>query len=112
MKNELEELLKQKKLLDRRIKELSDPNTEVSGILKFEIVENAVCGYKGQVSSITKYTRKKWNSDKREYIEIGINERYAPFIREKTKEDLIKSIDQVINDLANLKEIVKEKEIQ
>lgn len=108
----LAELMKQKRMIEAQIKQLKS-NIDIVGKVKFEKKEGED-EYRWQVSALSKYTfavyeREKVESPIRGYIckntrQVGSyeKERWSPFIREKTKEDMLKQIDVISDDLHKL----------
>ena len=108
---ELEILKLRKKQIDMQIKLLQHPFARITGDVLFDKIENAVNGFNYQVSVKMNYTQHHWDQKTLERVPVCVNIRYSPFIRERTREDVVDRIEKVIKDLSDLKEIiVSEKE--
>lgn len=97
--DELEELIRQKKELEKKIQNLKGKET-VCGRVKYEVCRsygNHIDLALVKVSKSTAYNRLN-----------GYNpNRYFSIIETNSKEDAIKQIDEVIRDLNELKEKLK-----
>lgn len=108
--SELEELLRQKKLIEQKIKDYKANNLVTSDYCRFEKKDPNNFDYPWQVSALMKQKhteyesreeaaakgRKSW--DRKVVAEYDVNV-WKVFIREKTKEDALMKIDRIINSL-------------
>ena len=110
--SELEMLLQQKKEIETRIKELQAKFIIKSGKLKFEQKESCDNGDRcWQVAYLGTYMKRKYKHEKPyDLISEYESPRWYPFIHEKSKEEAIKAIHEIVTDLQEILQAVDGKE--
>ena len=113
-KKELDELLRQRKVIDQKIKDLKASDLISSDRIRFEKKDPEKYDFPWQVSALMKtvhaeyetreeaaaHGRAYWQRKKtKEYITY----KWQVFIREKTKEEALQSLDLTLKCLQNVK---------
>ena len=106
--SELEDLIRQKKEIEAKIQALKAEEYVRHGCVKFEKRDLKGCDHPWQVSSLSSYMSRDWNSKNKEQTE---KLRWWPFIRTKTRDEAISIIPTVIKDLSKMyEELIKNME--
>ena len=119
--SELEELLRQKKLIEQKIKDFKAKHLVTSDYCRFEKKDPDKFDYPWQVSALmtqkhieyesrseaAAHGRKEW--DRKVTAEYDMNV-WKVFIRERTKEEALMKIDRIINSLDLIRKHANEEE--
>lgn len=102
--SELELLLKQKKEIEDRIKELNSKFMIRASLIKFEQKDNSDNDNRcWQVAASGTYMKRKYTkTSPYDLISEEEHQRWYPFIHEKTKEKAIKTIREIVRDLQKI----------
>lgn len=110
--SELELLLKQKKEIEDRIKELNSKFMIRTALVKFEQKDSSDNdNHCWQVAASGTYMKRKYNEHSPyELLSEEERQRWYPFIHEKTKKEAIKKIREVVCDLQKILQEVEDDE--
>lgn len=97
--SELQDLIKQKKDIEARIRELKTDVYIKRGCVKFEKKTGKGWSHPWQVAALSNYEMWGWNEKKNNRIE---QMRWFPFVRAKTRKEAIAGMRQVLDDLLDV----------
>lgn len=110
MTDELKRLLKQKKEIEERIKEMKAEFFIRTDRVRFETKKDNAGKKIWQISILDEYTKYDWNRHLIRYEENTAHkaERWLPIARMYTKEEAIAKMSRIISDLTEFKQIIEE----
>lgn len=97
--SELQDLIKQKKDIEARIRELKADEYIKQGCVKFEKKPGKEWSHPWQVAALSNYMMLGWNENNHKRIE---QMRWFPFVRAKTRKEAIAGMRQVLDDLLDV----------
>lgn len=108
---ELVELMKQKREIEEKIKALKADFIIGNSKAKFETKKDNVGKAVWQINIIYKNIRYEWNKNTLRYEEATKkhHEQWNPIVREYSKEDAIKRLNEILKDLFSLKEQIEKR---